>query len=111
MVVEVVVVVAVVVVAVLVVLVLVEAGTVPVVVGPTTGVEVDGGVAWVIGPIVGAGVEVHELTNSEPSAATDTTPSQGRRASREAERRPKAIPVLGTIAGTLSTSRSPCSMW
>ena len=101
----------VVVVAVLVVLMLVEAGTVPVVVGPTTGVEVDGGVAWVIGPIVGAGVEVHELTNSEPSAATDTTPSQGRRASREAERRPKAIPVLGTIAGTLSTSRSPCSRW
>ncbi len=101
----------VVVVAVLVVLMLVEAGTVPVVVGPTTGVEVDGGVAWVIGPIVGAGVEVHELTNSEPSAATDTTPSQGRRASREAERRPKAIPVLGTIAGTLTTSRSPCSRW
>jgi hypothetical protein len=79
--------------AVLVVLMLVEAGTVPVVVGPTTGVEVAGPVAWVIGPIVGAGVEVHALTNSDPSAATDTTPSHGRRASRGAERRSKANPA------------------
>ncbi|MEI6402502.1 MAG: hypothetical protein WCP59_09970 [Actinomycetota bacterium] len=78
--------------AVLVVLVLVEAGTVPVVVGPTTGVEVDGGVAWVIGRIVGAGVEVHAPMPSEPSAATDTAPSRIRRAHCQAERRQKHIP-------------------
>ena len=88
---------------VLVVLVVVEAGTVPVVVGPTTdleieggveiddGVEVDGGVAWVIGPIVGACVEAQALTNNEPSAATDVAPSRHRRAHGEAERRPKQI--------------------
>ena len=78
--------------AVLVVLVLVEARTVPVVVGPTTGVEVAGAVPWVIGPIVGAGVEVHALTNSEPSAATDTAPSRIRRAHCQAERRQNHIP-------------------
>ena len=82
---------------VLVVLVVVEAGTVPVVVGPTTGVEIDDGVeidcgvAWVIGPIVGACVEAQALTNNEPSAATDIAPRRHRRAHGEAERRPKQI--------------------
>ena len=71
--------------------VVVEAGTVPFVVGPTTDVEVDGGVAWVIGPIVGACVEAQALTNNEPSAATDIAPSRHRRAHGEAERRPKQI--------------------
>ena len=81
---------------VLVVEVLVEAGTVPVVVGPTTDVEVDadvevdGGEAWVIGPVVGAGAEVH--APSEPSTATDIAPSRSRRASGEAERHPEHIP-------------------
>jgi hypothetical protein len=75
---------------VLVVEVLVEAGTVPVVVGPTTDVEVDGGVAGVIGPVVGAGAEVH--APSEPSTATDIAPSRSRRASGEAERHPEHIP-------------------
>jgi hypothetical protein len=55
------------------------------------GVEVDGGEAWVIGPIVGACVEAQALTNSEPSAATDIAPSRHRRAHGEAERRPKQI--------------------
>jgi hypothetical protein len=59
-------------------LVLVMAGIGPVIVGPTTG--------------AGACVEVHALTPSEPSAATDTAPSRRRRASAETERHPRPIP-------------------